>query len=243
MSTVVAYTWARDPGNAAVRDDGTVDWRNTRTVAGDDDPAAMAVGLRVAGGSDLVGLTLGDGDASWGLARGAARALQVTDAPTGADDAVTAALLAAGVREIGDVEVVVVGDSERHPGVAATLAGLLGWPALVGVADASLIDGRLSVVRTAGDVEETVSVPVPAVLGVAAASAESRVPGMKELLAARKRPVTKTTVAELGVTVPAAPELVSSRRPERQGARVFTGEAAQVATELVAALRADGVLS
>lgn len=240
---MVAYTWARDPGNATVRDDGTVDWRDTRTVAGDDDPAAMAVGLQIAGGGDLVGLTLGEGDASWGLARGAARALQVTDAPTSSDDAATAALLAAGVRSIGDAEVVVVGDSERHPGVAATLAGLLGWPALLGVTTATLVEGRLNVVRTAGDVEETVSVPVPAVLGVAAASAESRVPGMKELLAARKRPVAKTTVAELGVAEKAAPELRGSHRPEHEGARVFTGDPAQVAGELVAALRADGVLS
>lgn len=252
MRTVVAYAWAPDPGNAVVRDDGSVDWRDSKSSAGDDDPAAVAVGRQLADGGELVGLTIGAGDASWALARGVESAVQVTDAPRLTDEAGIAGILAAGVRSIstgspgsagGPVDVVVVGDSERHPGVAPTLAALLGWPALVGVTSATVSGGVVSAVRTVGDVEETVSITPPLVLGVAAASAEARTPGMKELLAARKRPVRKVTLAEIGAVVASPLDERGTRRPPAGAARVFTGEATAAAEQLVAALRAEGVLS
>jgi electron transfer flavoprotein beta subunit len=246
MRTVVAYAWAPDPGNAVVRDDGSVDWRDTKSTAGDDDPAAVAVGKQLADGGELVGLTIGAGDASWALARGVESAVQVTDAPRLTDEAGTASILAAGVRTIsadGAVDVVVIGDSERHPGVVPALAGLLGWPALVAVTSATVTGGVVEAVRTVGDVEETVSITPPLVLGVAAASAESRTPGMKELLAARKRPVRKVTLAEIGAVITSPLVERGTRRPPAAAARVFTGDATAAAAQLVAALRAEGVLS
>ena len=45
MKIVVIYKWARDPEDAAVRGDGSVDWRGAKMAAGEDDPAAVAVGL------------------------------------------------------------------------------------------------------------------------------------------------------------------------------------------------------
>lgn len=263
MRVVIVYSWARDTGAASVRADGSVDWRGGRTAPGEDDPAALAVARQLAEdtGGEVTGLTLGDGDASWVLARGVGSTWSVGDAPLLADDAATAGILAAAVRAIGDVDVVVVGDAAERAGVPAALAGLLGWPALLGVTAASAVGEAPGAAGTAGAADgagtadatavrvtrpspsgtETITAAPPLVLGVAAESGTHRAPGMKELLAARRRPVTPLTLARIG----AGAEDVTSRGTELPPAaptRVFEGPPDQVAGQLVAALRAGGVL-
>ena len=145
MKTVVIYKWARDPEDAAVRSDGSVDWRGAKRAAGEDDPAVIAAGRAIAeaAGGTLVGLTIGDGDASWALARGVAETVSVPDAPNLADTMATAGVLAAAIRSIGEVDVVVIGDAEAYPGVAAGVAAGLGWPVVLGVTSATFDGGRL----------------------------------------------------------------------------------------------------
>lgn len=244
MKVVVLYKWARDPEDAAVRGDGSVDWRGAKMSPGEDDPAAVAVGrtVAIAAGASLVGLTIGDGDASWALARGVEQAVWVRDAPSLVDSAATADLLAAAIRWIGQAEVVVIGDAGAYPGVPGVLAGALGWSALLGVSTATFAGGRLLATRRIDDREQTISLGLPAVLAVSAASAEKQVPGMKEILAARKRPVSAVPLADL-VTGP-LDRLQSrgTRAPEVGTAHIFEGGPAATARRLVGALRADGVL-
>lgn len=244
MRVVAVYKWARGVDGATVHGDGTVQWRVTKMVAGEDDHAVLAVAQALAGGSDgsVVGLTLGDGDTSWALARGVTETVSVTDAPTLVDEAATAEVLAAAVRSLGDVEVVAIGDAEEHPGVGVALAGRLGWPVIAAVTRAVAAAGRVEAVRRVGDAEETVSAATPVVLAVAAEAAEPKAPGMKELLAARKRPVTTTTLADLGLA-PADPlDQRGTRVPEVTAARLFDGEPADAARALLAALRTEGVV-
>jgi electron transfer flavoprotein beta subunit len=244
MKIVVVFKWARDPDDAAIRSDGSVDWRGAKMAAGEDDPAAVVVGRAVAAASGcaVVGLTIGDGDASWALARGIEQVVAVPDAPSLADNAATAGLLAAAIGWIGEVDVVVIGDAEAYPGVPAALAGVLGWPAVLGVSAAAFADGRLVATRRIGDREQTVSLGLPAVLAVAAASAEKHAPGMKEILAARRRPIVAVSLAELGTGPPGGLESRGTCVPEVRSARIFEGSPASTARKLVAALRADGVL-
>ena len=243
MKAVVVYKWARNAADAIVRTDGSIDWRNARMAAGEDDPAALAAAKQIAADTDgtVIGLTIGDGDASWALARGVEQAVCVAEAPNLADNGATAAILAAAVRYIGDVDVVVIGDSKQEPGVAVALAGELGWPALVGLQSASMPSGQLQAVRRNVGAQQTLSLPTPAVLGMSAESDADQVPGMKELLAARKRPLTKVTLSDLG-TAPVDLVSVGCRKPDSTPSRLFQGEPAQAAAQLVAALRAEGVL-
>lgn len=244
MKTVVIYKWARDPEDAAVRADGSVDWRGAKMTAGEDDPAAVAAARAVneAAGGVLVGLTIGDGDATWALARGVEQAVSVPDAPQLADNAATARVLAAAVRSIGGVDAVLMGDAEAYPGVVAALAADLGWAVALGVTTVAFDGGRLVAGRRVGDDEQTMSLGLPAVLGVAATSAEKQVPGMKEVLAARKRPVTTLSLEALGIVPADRLESRAGRVPESGSARIFEGDPASASGQLVAALRADGVL-
>lgn len=242
MKAIVIYKWSRNAADALVRADGSIDWRNAKMAPGEDDPAALAVAARLtADGGELVGLTIGDGDASWVLARGVESTWSVADVPPLADNGRTAAVLAAAVRRLGEVDVVVIGDSRQEPGTAAALAGLLGWPALLGVQSASVVGGRIEANRRDGDQVQRIGVPTPVVLGVAAEADVDRAPGMKELLAARKRTVNVLSVAELGVDLADVASL-GCRKPDTAPARLFSGDPAQAAAQLVAALRSEGVL-
>ncbi len=244
MTTLVAYSWARDAAAALIRADGTVDWRNTKMSAGEDDHAAVAVArvLAEARGDEVVGVTIGDGDASWALARGVARAVSVPDAPALDDEAATAAVLAAAVRCVPDADVVVIGDSEEHPMVAPALAADLGWPAVLGVTSAVAGTDGIEAVRRAGTLDEVLTATPPVVLGIRAEGTETRPPGMKELLVARKRPVERHGVAELGVELAPPPTELGTRLPDLEGAQMLPGDPTDAAKALVAALRADGVL-
>lgn len=242
MKTVIVYKWARDAKDAAVRNDGSVDWRNAKMTAGEDDFAALEAAKAITEGSELVGLTIGDGDASWALARGVQQAVSISDAPNLTDNASTAAIIAAAIHEIGSVDAVVIGDSEEYAGVPAALAGLLGWPAVAHVSNASAVEGRVRIVRKQGKYEQTISIAVPAVIAVSAASAEKKAPGMKEQLAARKRPIIKLTLDAIGASSDEKVSAKATRLPDVTAARIFEGDPAASARQLVAALQSEGVL-
>jgi len=86
----------------------------------------------------------------------------------------------------------------------------------------------------------------PAVLAASADAAVPRVPGMKELLAAAKKPVELLELAALKVPPSSAVVTVTGRsRPERKarkGQLIDTTDPAAAAAELVTALREAGTL-
>lgn len=244
MRIVVVYKWARDPEAASVRADGSIDWRGAKMTPGEDDPAALAVATAIASrtGAEILGVTIGDGDPSWILARGVTETLSVPDAGPCTDDAITGRVLAAAIRRLGDVDVVLIGDPGDATVVPGALAGALGVPAVLGLASADVEGDRIVAVRRAGSAEQRITVDTPVVLGVAAEGEEKKVPGMKEMLMARKRPVTTVALADLGVETDDRLAMVASRAPEDVSATVFGGDPAGAARELVSALRAEGVL-
>ncbi|MBU4214973.1 MAG: electron transfer flavoprotein beta subunit/FixA family protein [Actinobacteria bacterium] len=255
MTIVVAYKWAANPQDAQVGADGAVDLSRAKPGVSEYDPVAIETGRRLADatGAELVGLSVGGPQVGTSMARKAAlsrgldRLVVVADeALDGARAATTAAVLAAQVREIGDVDLVLTGDGSVDEGahlVPAVLAGHLGWPLLVDVtAVERAADGGLRVTRSVGAGTQVLEVDGPAVLSVAADAVVPRVPGMKDILGAGKKPVAEATVGQVAVSEPA---VVGRKRPalaQRKG-RLLTGaDTAAVAAELVAALRADGVL-
>jgi electron transfer flavoprotein beta subunit len=243
VASVAVFKWALDPQDVRVGADGSVDWRGARPEVGDDDHAAAAVARAAAGDGEVVGLTLAGGDVAWAAARGAARTVVVEGVLPAADATGLARVLAAAVRSVGDVDVVAIGDTEWDPAVPAALAGELGWPALLAVDSAEVVDGQLRVTRRAGAGTQDVVVRRPVVLGVAARRAEQDKPGMREVLNARKKPVTTVSLAELGVDVASALSPRGSQLPPRSATRVFDGaDPEQAVAQLVTALRADGVL-
>jgi electron transfer flavoprotein beta subunit len=155
MRIVVAYKWTCDPEEATVRADGTVDWSRAKPGLSAYDPVAIEVARQFAdeAGAELIGVTVG-GKGSRRLAskaalgRGLDRVVIVEDVSLAdAGRSELAAVLAEVIRHIGDVDLVVTGDSSVDVAakmVPTVLAGELGWPA---VAEVTSITGQAGALR------------------------------------------------------------------------------------------------
>jgi electron transfer flavoprotein beta subunit len=261
MRIVVAYKWTRDPAEATVRADGTVDWSRAKPGLSAYDPVAIELARQLAevAGAELIGITAGGKGVAVpiaskaALSRGLDRVVVVEDeslAEAGRSE--LAAVLAEVVRHIGDVDLVVTGDSSVDVAakmVPAVLAGELGWPAVAEVAAVSgtgVQAGALRVERAVPGGVQVLEICGPAVLAASADAAVPRVPGMKELLAAARKPVEILELAALKVPPSSAVMAVTGRsRPERKarkGQLIDTTDPAAAAAELVTALREAGAL-
>jgi electron transfer flavoprotein beta subunit len=258
MRIVVAYKWAPNPQDAAVGEGGVVDWSRAKPGISEYDPVAIELARRLADatGGEVIGLTAGTKLVDTSMARKAALSRGLDRAVIVADDALEgagttelAAVLAAAVRHIGGVDLVITGDSSVDVGarmVPAVLAGQLGWPAVGEVTSVSRQDGLLRVERDTAGGTQVLEISGPAVLAASTDAAVPRVPGMRDILAAGKKPVETLDVA--GLDVPAGGTTVtvtSTSRPDlkaRKGQMIDTKDPAAAAAELVTALRGAGVL-
>lgn len=125
------------------------------------------------------------------------------DALAGADYAVTARSLAAAVRAQDPVGVLVTGMAALD-GLGAVLPSLLaaelGWPQLTVAREVELTDGALVAIRDVDDATETWRATPPAVVSVTDVANSPRLARMKQILAAREKPVHTVTAADLGLT-------------------------------------------
>lgn len=244
MKIVVVFKWSRNPQDAQVGMDGSLEWCGVKMAASDDDPAAIQAARKIATDDDeIIGLTFGDGDISWAAARGAARTVVVSDAQVNPDSAIVGTILSAAARHIEDVDLVMIGDSDWDYGIVSSLAGQLGWPAIAGVTAVRREDGKWLAVRRLGNVNQEIEIAGSALLAMVANRAEQQVPGMKDILAARKKPVIRITLADLDIVDTTALSSRGTTMPNTSTAHIIDGEDPQrAAVELLNALRMQGVL-
>lgn len=247
-----------DPGDEV---EFTTDRTIGRPAAGgllsplDEYAVEQAVRLREAGAATTVtALTLGPAQAEGALRKalqlGADDACLVTDdAVAGSDVFGTVEVLAAAVRSLPDVEVVVcgLGSTDGEMGVLpALLATALGWPLLSLASSVTATADGLQIERTDETGVRTVEATLPAVVSVTDQSGEVRYPTFKDVMAAKKRPVTTLTLAELGVDparVGAAAARVQvrtvTRNPDRPPGRIVHDHDGSSVDELLAFLTAS----
>lgn len=253
MTIVVAYKIAANPQDARVAPDGAVDWSRAKEALSDYDPVAIALGrsLADASGSELVGITVGPASINSPtlrknvMARGLDRAVLVADDAVRDWPATQAGSALAGLAgRLDEVDLVITGDASVDEGVQlmpALIAGHLGWPCFLGVAAAEPITGGWRLTQAHEGGTRTVEVHGPAVISAAPDAIEPRTPGMKDILAAGKRPVEQLDLDALEVTPVAI--TVAGHRPapvKERKHEVFSGDDA--AAQLAAALRSAGAL-
>jgi electron transfer flavoprotein beta subunit len=258
MRILVAYKWTCDPEEATVSADGAVDWSRAKPGISTYDPVAIELGRRLAeaAGGELIGLTAGAKGVGTPIATKAALSRGLDRVVIVEDDSLReagrselAAVLAEAVRRIGDVDLIITGDSSVDVAakmVPTVLAGVLGWPAVAEVTAVTGQPGALRVERAIPGGVQVLEISGPTVLAASADAAVPHVPGMKELLAAGKKPVEHLELTALNVPATSAVMTVTGRsRPDRKarkGQLLDTTEPAAAATELVTALREAGVL-
>jgi electron transfer flavoprotein beta subunit len=256
MKIVVAYKWAPNPRDAEVRPDGTVDWSRAKSTVSEYDPVAFELARRLADatGAEVVGVTVGDASIDTPLARKGAASrgldrlvLVADDRLAGVDGTRLAAVLAGAVSTIGGVDLILAGESSVDSAagqVAMTLAGHLGWLGLTSVSTVTAADGTVTVERDLPTGTETLVLTGPAVLAATSDAVLPRVPGMRDILAAAKKPVQVLSLDDLAVPAPAT-VTPSTARPDagnRQRVLLDGADPATAAAELVSALRRSGAL-
>lgn len=257
MKIVVAYKWAPNPQDITVSPDGSLDLGRTKAAISEYDPVAFELARRLADatGGEVVGLTVGAAAIDTPLARKSALSrgldrlvLVADDTLADADSTRLAAVLAAAVRAIGDVDVVLAGDSSIDVAagqVPMTLAGHLGWLGLGRVCDVQSADGGLRVDRDLPAGVNVLQVTTPVVLAATADAVQPRVAGMKDILAAAKKPVEALALGTLDVPAPVVglTTLAVSRPSDgmRRGVVIDGADPVAAAAQLVAALDQAGL--
>lgn len=164
------------------------------------------------------------------LAMGAARAVLITDpALRGADTLVTARVLAAAIRRLGPIDLVVaaVESTDGYTGtLPITLAELLELPSVTFATSFDVVDGaELRAERQTASGSEALACPLPALVTSTTGVAAPRYPSLKGVMAAKSKPVDRPSLTDLGLD---ADEIRTTQSvagvetaPEKAGGRVI----------------------
>jgi electron transfer flavoprotein beta subunit len=261
MNIVVCVKLAPDPSDIEVRPDDTISLARAEWGIGGFDLQAIEAGVALveANGGKVIALTAGPQRINQSklkkdiLSRGPDELVMIADdALVDADTALTARVLAAAIRQLDAPDLILCGEGSADlyfQQVGLQVGERLGVPTLNAIshiqAENGTPGGVLRIERSLEDEIEVLDVPLPAVLSVTTDINQPRLPSMKEILKASKKPVNEVTLAELGLeNLRNQVEAVSTHAPrqvQRKGV-ALTGTAQEVAQALIEHLRKDGIL-
>lgn len=152
------------------------------------------------------------------LAMGADRGIHICDGRLrGADVVSTARVLAAAVRTVADVDLVLTGDATtdgQAGAVPAVVADLLGLPQLTHVRELEVEAGRVRAERETESGGATLDAPLPALVSVTEKINEPRYPSFKGIMAAKRKPVATVDLDDLFPDADGTEFLVTRTRVE-----------------------------
>lgn len=129
----------------------------------------------------------------------------------------TASLLAAAASKAGyDLILCGEGSADLYAQQTGLLLGeMLGVPTINAISSIKIEGGKLIAERTLENEVEELEIPLPAVISVTSDINNPRIPGMRSILAAGKKPVNVIAAGELGVNISApAAVLEGVKAPE-----------------------------
>ena len=249
MKIAVALKVVPDGQDIQVAGDRTLDYSKAKLTISEYDKNAVEIGaqLAAANGTEAVAVTVGGKNIDNSkikkdmLARGLSQLyMAADDALDGLDARATAAALAALVQKAGDVDLVILGDGSADNyvnQVDVQLAEVLGWPVVTAAASIAVDGDALTIARALEDCTETVTVALPAVVSVTPDVAVPRIPGMKDILAAGKKPMDVSGAVEVPAAALNTVECLAPEQVDRKQ-KILDGSADGAVDEFVAALKA-----
>ncbi len=171
----------------------------------------------------------------------------------GSDTLATARLLAAAVQRLGDYKILLCGEMSLDglsAQVGPRLAELLGLPQVTYVRRLSIEGDKLVAERDLEEEYEVVEVSLPAVVTVTREINEPRLPSLRDILRASKKPIVYWGASDLGLDASiigekgAKVKVAEVYAPEvkRKGVVIEEKPAEEAAEELVKYLLQEGVL-
>ena len=213
----------------AVRPDRTLDFSNVSWEIGQYDLNAIETAVQLANSSEGTAVVLtANGEVAANskmrkaaLSRGASEMFAVQDDRLeNADTYTTALALKAAVEKIGDVDLVVCGEGSGDMYAQQTgnlLGALLGWTAINAVSAVSYDNGCLRVERSLDDGVEVLEAALPLVITVTGDINRPRIPTMKDIMGAGKKPATVWPLGELTSVPEPATKIKNISAPEETG--------------------------
>ena len=195
-------------------ENGQISWGDAPLVINPFDEYAVegALQQKEAQGGTVTAVCIGPESAKealkHALAMGADNAILISD-PTLAllDTQGAAHVLAAVIKKIGSVDLVVFGRQTLDDGsglTAAQTARILGWPMLGLVGQIKVDAESLQVERVIEEGRQIVSTKLPAVLSVVQSIGEPRYPSFMGIRKASKAEIPTWSLNDLGISAPAA---------------------------------------
>lgn len=152
----------------------------------------------------------------------------------------SARLIAAAVKQMGSVDLILFGEGSGDnysSQVSARVAQILGLPQVAYANNIQVQGNALKVTRSLEDCEETLEVPLPAVVSVTADINEARIPSVTQILKAGRKPKEIIDIGQLGVALGTpSVETISNLAPETQRKQI----AVKTVADLVKALETEG---
>lgn len=174
------------------------------------------------------------------LSRGLDDLYMVMDEAVGqADTYQTAGILKAAIKKIGSFDLVLcgAGSSDLYAQeVGNQLGELLGIPVVNAVNKVTIHGDKAIVERALENEIQVLEVSLPAVLSVTSEINTPRIAGMRDIIAARKKPLTKFTLPEIGITDSQPSTMIQSTlAPEQVDRRlnILEGESDEVVDDFV----------
>jgi electron transfer flavoprotein beta subunit len=222
----------------------SVDTTGLKYDMSDFDGYAVEVALQLAEkhpGSEVTVISLGPDAVQEtirkALSMGATRGIQLKAAEVPFDGLAIAEALAAELRN-GAYDLILFGrnSTDAANGAVGTMtAELLDLPCVTAISELNIEDGKGTARRELEGAAEMVSFPLPAVLTIDEGIARPRLPGLKGIMAAKKKPIEVRDAAlgqaNLTVETMALP-------PERSAGRIV-GEGVDAVPELVRLLQTE----
>ena len=249
MKIVVCVKQVPDTAAKLTVVNGKASWGDAALVINPWDEYAVEAAL-MQDGAEVIAVSMGNESAldalKHALAMGAKEAVLVSDpALAGADSQATAKVLAAAVKKIGGVDLVLFGRQavDSDGGItAAQTARALGWPVLSLAASVHANGGSVKVTRSIEEGQQMVEGKLPAVVSVVKDIGEPRYPSFMGIRKASRAQIPAWTLADLGLPAPTIvvhwPELMAP--PSRDvTCEIITG----ASPEAIAATLADKILA
>lgn len=247
MKVIVPFKVVPDSQDIMAQPGGALDFSKAKNTISDYDLNALEIAASL-GAEAVVAITAGPASIDDSklkknvLARGVDELFMTADdACKDMDAHATAHVLKELVEKAGGADLIILGDGSADnyaQQVDVHLASHLGLPVVTAVSHVEVDGTTLKLERVLEDVVETVEVSLPCVISVTPDVALPRIPGMKDILAAGKKPMN----VEGGAEVPAATiELVELKAPEQADRKLDVRDASEdgAIDAFVAALKAS----
>lgn len=249
----VCYKWVKDEADVRVNADLSVDLSRAKYKTSDYDKNTIEAASRCASaiGAETVGISCGDAETrksfSDALARGLGEGIWINSGETQLNGMHVGRLLKAAIERNEDINLVLCSEGSSDEYARQTgprLGALLDWPVISSVISFTVEGNLVTAERKLENCVQTVKTELPAVLAVLPEVAPAPIPGLRQVMMAKKKPVKEYSLEELDVKLDDGPVdkglqgYVSQRKNE-----IICGDSdEQTIMLLVEAMKKEGVI-